>query len=67
MDESKTILDRLREMEEEYDYDMDELFKISDEIEEAISAKECWNTLKGSFSDTELLENLIYLATEHDL
>lgn len=63
----QSYLQILRDMEENHDYDMEKLHKISEEIEENITAAECWNTLKHGFSDNELLENLIYLAKEHDL
>lgn len=62
-----SILEQLKELQANYYYDRDKLDVLTDQITEAISPAECWNTIRDAFSESELIENLIYIAEEHDL
>lgn len=61
------LLEQLREIKQTNSYDINKLNKIADEIEEEIGPAEMWNTLRPAFSVGEFLENLEYIAREHDL
>lgn len=61
------LLEQLREIKQTRNYDRNQLEKIADIMEEEIGPAEMWNTLRPAFSAGEFLENLEYIAREHDL
>lgn len=60
-------LEKLRQMQEDRNYDLNTLLEIADKMEEEIGAAEMWKTIKLGFSSNELIENLIYIARENDI
>lgn len=62
-----SILDQIRQLRDANDYNRDKMNSIANSIENAIGASECWNTLKPVFDTDEYMENLYYLAKQHDL
>lgn len=63
----ENILDTLKNMKNEHNYNKEELLKIASQIESTIGAVECWKSLLIGFSEDELMENLTYIAHEFDL
>ena len=62
-----SILEKLEELKLNSDYSREKLDKLADEMEEATSSAELWNSLRLGFETGEYMENLIYLAHELDL
>lgn len=61
------ILDELRSLKDNRQYDRDRLEAIADKMENEIGQASMWSTLRPGFSADELLENLIYIAKENEL
>lgn len=62
-----SILDQIRQIKEDNTYDRAVVDEIADKMEELIGPAEMWNTLRPGFEQSELLENLEYIAKENDL
>lgn len=62
-----SILDQIRQMKEDNTYDRAVVDEIADKMEELIGPAEMWNTLRPGFEQSELLENLEYIAKENEL
>lgn len=67
MDEEKTYLERIRDLKNNRDFNLDELNTIADEMEELLTPAEMWNTLRPGFSIDEFIENLEFIAKENDI
>lgn len=62
-----SILDQIRQIKEDNTYDRAVVDEIADKMEELIGPAEMWNTIRPGFEQSELLENLEYIAKENDL
>lgn len=62
-----SILDELRELSENRNYDRTTVDAIADKMEDILGPTEMWNTLRPGFSTDELLSNLEYIAKECDI
>jgi len=60
-------LKKIRDLRESRNYDRSAIDDIADKMEDLVSPAEMWNTLRPGFSTDELIENLEYIAKEHDL
>ncbi len=58
---------KIRDLRESRNYDRSAIDDIADKMEDLVSPAEMWNTLRPGFSTDELIENLEYIAKEHDL
>lgn len=65
--ENYSALEFLYKLKENKNYDRSTLKVIADYFEQVVSPAELWKCLKPAFTETELMENLIYLAKELDL
>ena len=59
-------LEQIRELRTN-DYTRDDLDKIADDMEDILGPATMWETVRLGFESSELLENLEYIAREHDL
>lgn len=59
-------LEQIRELRTS-DYTRDDLDKIADDLEDILGPAIMWETVRLGFESSELLENLEYIAREHDL
>jgi len=62
-----SILEKIRDLRESRNYDRSAVDDIADKMEDLVGPAEMWNTLRPGFSTDELIENLEYIAKEHDL
>lgn len=62
-----TYLEKIREIKENNNYDIELINAIVDKMEEQLGSAEMWNILRPGFDINELLENLEYIASEADI
>lgn len=62
-----TYLEKIREIKENNNYDIELINTIADKMEEQLGSAEMWNILRPGFTIDELLENLEYIAREADI
>ena len=61
------LLEKIREMQEQGNFDRTDWELITDEIENILSPAEMWNIVRLGFSTDELIENLEFIAREADI
>lgn len=62
-----SLLEQIRALKRNQNNVSEEVNTISDKMEELIGPAEMWNTLRPGFDLSEFIENLEYIAREHDL
>lgn len=60
-------LEQIRELRTSDYNTRDNLDKIADDMEDILGPATMWETVRLGFESSELLENLEYIAREHDL
>ena len=61
------LLEKIREMKEQGNFNRTDWELITDEIEDILSPAEMWNIVRLGFSTDELIENLEFIAREADI
>lgn len=61
------LLERIREMKEQGNFNRTDWELITDEMEDILSPAEMWNIVRLGFSTDELIENLEFIAREADI
>lgn len=62
-----SYLEKIRDIKENDNFNVEVINNIADEMEEQLGSAEMWNTLRPGFTTDELLENLEYIAREADI
>jgi hypothetical protein len=62
-----SLLETIENLKQTRKYSIDQIYDIATKIEEELGPAEMWNTLGPAFTTDELIENLEYIAKEHDL
>lgn len=61
------LLEKIREMKEQGNFNRTDWELITDEIEDILSPAKMWNIVRLGFSTDELIENLEFIAREADI